>query len=169
MAEVASHQPHITILGIGNILLTDEGFGVRVIEKLFDDYVFPDNVSVVEGGVLGIHLLGTLSKADHLIVVDAVKNKQPPGTLYRLEKEELPERILMKNSLHQTDFLETLTLCQMIDKAPETIVVLGAEPEDIETHSVDLTPVVAARVDETVRRVLQELDRLGASYDKRSA
>jgi hydrogenase maturation protease len=75
----------------------------------------------------------------------------------------------MKNSLHQTDFLETLTLCQMIDKAPQTIVVLGAEPEDIVTHSVELTPVVAARVDETVLRVLQELDRLGVSYAKRSS
>ena len=169
MTEAPSDKPHVTILGIGNILLTDEGFGVRVIEKLFDEYAFPENVDVVEGGVLGIHLLGTLSKADHLIVVDAVKNKQPPGTLYRLEKEELPERILMKNSLHQTDFLETLTLCQMIDKAPETIVVLGAEPEDIETHSVELTPVVAARVEDTVEMVLRELDRLGVSYDQRSA
>jgi hydrogenase maturation protease len=169
MTELSSDQSQITILGIGNILLTDEGFGVRVIEKLFEQYDFPDNVAIVDGGVLGIHLLGTLSKTRHLIVVDAVKNKQAPGTLYRLEKEELPERILMKNSLHQTDFLETLTLCQMIDKSPETIVVLGAEPEDIETHSVELTPVVAARVDETVSGVLQELDRLGVSYQKRSA
>ncbi len=169
MTEAPSDHPQVIILGIGNILLTDEGFGVRVVEKLFDEYAFPDNVDVVEGGVLGIHLLGTLSKADHLIVVDAVKNKQPPGTLYRLEKEELPERILMKNSLHQTDFLETLTLCQMIDKAPETIVVLGAEPQDIETHSVELTPLIAARIDETVGRVLQELDRLGVTYEKRSA
>ena len=168
MTEGPTDQSQITILGIGNILLTDEGFGVRVIEKLFEDYEFPDNVAVVEGGELGIHLLGTLSKADHLIVVDAVKNKQPPGTLYRLEKDELPERILMKNSLHQTDFLETLTLCQMIDKSPETIVVLGAEPEDIETHSVDLTPVVAARLDDTVALVLRELERLGVSYEKRS-
>ena len=169
MTEASSDHPQITILGIGNILLTDEGFGVRVIEKLFDEYEFPDNVAVVEGGVLGIHLLGTLSKTDHLIVVDAVKNKQPPGTLYRMEKEELPERIVMKNSLHQTDFLETLTLCEMIDKAPQTIVVLGAEPEDIVTHSVELTPVVAGQVDETVARVLGELDRLGVSYAKRRA
>ncbi|MDJ0857232.1 MAG: HyaD/HybD family hydrogenase maturation endopeptidase [Desulfobacterales bacterium] len=169
MTEAPSDHPQITILGIGNILLTDEGFGVRVIEKLFDEYEFPDHVAVVEGGVLGIHLLGTLSKTDHLIVVDAVKNKQPPGTLYRMEKEELPERIVMKNSLHQTDFLETLTLCEMIDKAPQTIVVLGAEPEDIVTHSVELTPVVAGQVDETVARVLGELDRLGVSYAKRRA
>jgi hydrogenase maturation protease len=168
MTELLSEQSQITVLGIGNILLTDEGFGVRVIEKLFAQYEFPENVAIVDGGVLGIHLLGTLSKTRHLIVVDAVKNKQAPGTLYRLEKEELPERILLKNSLHQTDFLETLTLCQMIDETPETIVVLGAEPEDIVTHGVELTPAVAARVDETVSCVLQELDRLGVSYQKRS-
>ena len=169
MTELPSDQSQITVLGIGNILLTDEGFGVRVIEKLFEKYDFPENVAIVDGGVLGIHLLGTLSKTRHLIVVDAVKNKQAPGTLYRLVKEELPERILMKNSLHQTDFLETLTLCQMIDQTPETIVVLGAEPQDIETHSVELTPAVAGRVDEMVRCVLQELDRLGVSYQKRSS
>ena len=66
-------KPRVLILGIGNLLFRDEGFGVRVIEKLFDDYLFPDNVAIVEGGVLGIHLLGTLSRADHLIVVDAAE------------------------------------------------------------------------------------------------
>jgi hydrogenase maturation protease len=166
--ESASH-PHITVLGIGNILLSDEGFGVRVIEKLYEEYDFPDNVSVVDGGVLGIHLLGVLSEARHLIVVDAVKNKQAPGTMYRLEKEELPERILLKNSLHQTDFLETLTLCQAIDKVPQTTVVLGVEPEDITTHSVDLTPAVAARVEDMMARVIQELEMLGVTCRKRSA
>ena len=161
--------PNITVLGIGNILLTDEGFGVRVVEKLFDKYEFPDNVTLVDGGVLGINLLGVIADSQHLIVVDAVKNRQPPGTLYRLEKDELPERILLKNSLHQTDFLETLTLCQAIDKVPETTVVLGVEPEDIQTHSVELTPTVAARVDEMMDHVIQELNQLGATCRKRSA
>jgi len=169
MTDEHASQPNITVLGIGNILLSDEGFGVRVIEKLYQEYDFPDNVSVVDGGVLGIHLLGVLSEARHLIVVDAVKNKQAPGTMYRLEKEELPERILLKNSLHQTDFLETLTLCQAIDKVPQTTVVLGVEPEDITTHSVDLTPAVAARVDDMMARVIQELEMLGVNCRKRSA
>lgn len=168
MTEPQSSPPAITVLGIGNILLTDEGFGVRVIEKLYEEYAVPDNVAIVDGGVLGINLLGVIAEAQHLIVVDAVKNKQPPGTLYRLEKDELPERILLKNSLHQTDFLETLTLCQAIDKVPETTVVLGVEPEDIITHSVELTPVVAARVDDMIDRVIQELSRLGATCRRRS-
>ena len=156
----AKQPPQITVLGIGNILLTDEGFGVRVAEKLFADYTFPDHVTIVDGGVLGINLLGYMAAADHLIVVDAVKNRQPPGTFYRLESHELPCRILMKNSLHQTDFLETLTLCQALDKVPET-VVLGVEPEDIQTYGVDLTPTLQACVDEMVGWVLKELTRLG--------
>ena len=169
MTEASTTQPQITVLGIGNILLTDEGFGVRVVERLYDMYEFPDNVSLVDGGVLGINLLGVIAEATHLIVVDAVKNRQPPGTLYRLEKDELPERILLKNSLHQTDFLETLTLCQAIDKVPETTVVLGVEPEDILTHSVDMTPTVAALVDEMMDLVLRELDHLGVTANKRKA
>ena len=168
MTNPQSSRPDITVLGIGNILLTDEGFGVRVIEKLYETYEFPDNVAIVDGGVLGINLLGVIAEAQHLIVVDAVKNKQPPGTLYRLEKDELPERILLKNSLHQTDFLETLTLCQVIDKVPQTTVVLGVEPADITTHSVEMTPVVAARVDDMMDHVVAELGRLGVTCRKRS-
>ncbi|MCB2166010.1 MAG: HyaD/HybD family hydrogenase maturation endopeptidase [Deltaproteobacteria bacterium] len=167
--ESTTTAPAITILGIGNILLTDEGFGVRVVEKLSREYEFPENVSLVDGGVLGINLLGVLADTQHLIVVDAVKNKQPPGSLYRLEKNELPERILLKNSLHQTDFLETLTLCQAIDKVPETTVVLGVEPKDILTLSVELTPTVEARVDDMMDLVLRELEDLGVTAKKRSA
>ncbi len=166
--ELTTEAPAITVLGIGNILLTDEGFGVRVVEKLYSEYKFPENVTLVDGGVLGINLLGVIADTQHLIVVDAVKNKHPPGTLYRLEKNELPERILLKNSLHQTDFLETLTLCQAIDKVPETTVVLGVEPEDILTHDIELTPTVAARVDEMMALVLRELNQLGVTAQKRN-
>mgnify|MGYP000159198084 FL=1 len=169
MTDESKTKPNITVLGIGNILLTDEGFGIRVVEKLQERYEFPDNVILVDGGVLGINLLGVLADAQHLVVVDAVKNKQPPGTLYRLEKDELPERILLKNSLHQTDFLETLTLCQAIDKVPQTTVVLGVEPEDILTLSVEMTPTVAARLDDMMDLVIQELNQLGVTCRERSA
>lgn len=154
---------HILVLGVGNILLTDEGVGIRVIERLQERYEFPDNVSVVDGGVLGLSLLGIISEADHLIVVDAVKNGREPGSLCRLEGDEVPKRILAKNSLHQVDFLETLTSCQALDRAPET-VILGVEPRDIETMSIELTPTVQEKVDLLVRMVLKELDRLGVHY-----
>jgi hydrogenase maturation protease len=151
------------ILGVGCILYSDEGFGVRVIEALEERYEFPDNVLVVDGGVLGINLLGVISKPNHLIVVDAIRNKGKPGDLYRLAGDAIPERIRAKNSLHQVDFLEALTLCKALDKVPET-VILGIEPEDIETLSTELTPTTQSRVDAIIEKVLGEIKRLGGSY-----
>jgi hydrogenase maturation protease len=165
MANMVSK--HITILGIGNFLFRDEGVGVRVIQELQERYAFSDNVSVVDGGVLGLDLLGIISKADHLIVFDAVKNKERPGEMYRLAGDAIPARIRAKTSLHQVDFLEALAVCQAPDKVPET-VILGVEPEDIESFSVDLIPAVQTKVEMMIDRVLAEMDRLGAAYQKRS-
>jgi len=161
------HSPEIMILGVGCILYSDEGFGVRVIETIQERYEFPDNVLVVDGGVLGINLLGVISKPNHLIVVDAIRNKGKPGDLHRLEGEAIPERIRAKNSLHQVDFLEALTLCQALDKVPET-VILGIEPEDIETLSTELTPTTQSKVDAIIEKVLDEVKRLGGSYCEKS-
>ena len=153
----------ITILGVGNILLTDEGVGVRVVERLHGQYTFPDNVQVIDGGVLGLRLMGVIGNTDVLIIVDAVKNKQPPGTLYRLADEQVPRRVLAKQSMHQMDLPEVLALCSAIDKNPQTVVI-GVEPEDITTMDVALTPAIAAKVDDLVAMVLAELDRLGIKY-----
>ncbi|MGD8989225.1 MAG: HyaD/HybD family hydrogenase maturation endopeptidase [Syntrophobacterales bacterium] len=153
----------IMILGVGNLLFTDEGVGVRVAEALQDRYEFPENVRVVDGGTLGLNLLGIISDTDHLIVVDAVRNNGDPGTLYRLAGEEIPKRIRAKNSLHQVDLLEALTCCQALDKVPETVII-GVEPEDITTLGIELTPTVSARVEDLVNRVLEELTSLGVGY-----
>ena len=160
------NSQQIMILGVGCILYSDEGFGVRVIEKIQKNYTFPGNVTIVDGGVLGVNLLGVISQPDHLIVVDSIFNKGNPGDLYRLEGEQIPQRIRAKNSLHQVDLLEALTLCQALDKVPETII-LGIEPEDIETLSIELTLTTKAKVDKVIDLVLTELERLGGSYKKR--
>ncbi|MCP4110218.1 MAG: HyaD/HybD family hydrogenase maturation endopeptidase [Desulfobacteraceae bacterium] len=157
---------HIMIMGVGNILFSDEGFGIRVIEKIQERFNLPDNVSVIDGGVLGLNLLGVISEADRLIVVDAIRNKGEAGSLYRLEGQAIPERVRAKNSLHQIDFLETLTMCQALDKVPET-VILGVEPEDIETLSIDLTPTIQGKIDRMIEMVMSELDSLGVSYSEK--
>ncbi len=154
------------ILGVGNLLFTDEGVGVRVAEALQERYEFPDNVRVVDGGTLGLNLLGVISGADHLIVVDAVRKGGEPGSLYRLAGDEIPKRILAKNSLHQVELLEALTCCQALDKVPET-VILGVEPEDITTMGIELTPTVRAKIDDLVEAALEELTSLGGSYRRK--
>jgi hydrogenase maturation protease len=160
------YSPEVMILGIGSILFSDDGFGIQVAQRIEKEYEIPDNVLVVDGGVLGINLLGVISKPKHLIVVDTMRNKGRPGDLYRLEGDAIPERIRAKNSLHQVDFLEALTLCQAIDKVPQTVII-GVEPEDIQTLSLVLTPTVQAQVEPVIRMVLAELDRLGVSYRKK--
>ena len=153
------------ILGVGCTLYTDEGFGVRVIERIEEQYAFPENVSIVDGGVLGTNLLGVISMADHLIVVDAIRNKGNPGDCYRLYGDDIPKRIRAKNSIHQVDFLEALTLCTALDKVPDTVIV-GVEPEDIDTCSIEMSPAIRERIDPVIQMVLRELDRLGVAYTK---
>jgi hydrogenase maturation protease len=153
----------VMVLGIGCTLYSDEGFGVRVVEKMQREYEFSDKALLVDGGVLGVNLLGVISKPNHLIVVDAIRNKGNPGDLYRLAGDQIPARIRAKNSLHQVDFLEALTLCQALDHVPETVII-GVEPEDIDTMCVDLTPVTQKKVDDVIAMVLAELDRLGVQY-----
>ncbi len=156
-------KDNITILGVGNILYSDDGVGVRVVEKLEAEYNFSDEVTIVDGGVLGINLLGVISSAGRLIVVDTVLNNGAPGDIHRLNNDEIPNRILAKNSLHQVDLIEALTLCSTLDHVPETTII-GVEPEDLETLSEKLTPAVESRIPDLISGVLGEILILGGTW-----
>ena len=159
----------ITILGVGNILLSDEGAGVRVVERLQEQYEFPDNVRLFDGGVLGIKLMGIISESDHLIVVDVIRGNEKPGTLYRMEGDQIPKRVLQKDSLHQIDLLEAMTLCDVIDQSPPDIVIVGIEPKDIETMKVGLSQEIETRLNDLIDLVLEELDRLQITYKAKTS
>jgi hydrogenase maturation protease len=159
-----SHKGPVLVLGLGNILLKDEGVGVRVIERINRKFRFPPNVEVVDGGVLGLNLLGRIRDARNLIVVDAVKRGRPPGTLYRVSGEDISPRLYPKISLHQVDLIEALTICRILWGLPPT-VILGVEPQDISDWGVELTEVVAAKVDDLVQMVLLELSSLGVAWE----
>ena len=153
-------QRQITVLGVGNLLFTDEGLGIHVIERLRAEFVFPEHVSLVDGGTLGLSLLGVVSAADDLIIVDAIRKGGQPGTLYRMGGDDVPYRVRAKNSLHQVDLLETMTLCRVLDRFPEMIII-GVEPADIETMGIELTPIVASKVEPVIAMIVKELDDLG--------
>jgi hydrogenase maturation protease len=154
---------NITILGVGNTLYSDDGVGIRVVERLEREYDFPDNVLVVDGGILGINLLGVISNAGRMIVVDTVLNNGKPGDLHRLDHDEIPNRILAKNSLHQVDLIEALTLCHALDHVPQTTII-GVEPMDLTTLGEELTPEIGSKMDALIEKTLEELVRLGGSY-----
>lgn len=155
----------VLVLGVGNILLHDEGVGVRVVEKLEAEYRFSDNVHLLDGGTLGLRLLDPIIQADLVIVVDAVQNGSAPGTIYRLTADDLNKRVTFKNSIHQLDLVETLAYAEMLDSRPEAVII-GIEPSDISPWSVELTAPVAACVPTLVEQVLHEIERAGGTFQR---
>ncbi len=144
-------------------MLTDEGFGVHVVGELERLYCFPDNVDVVNGGVLGFNLLHIISETERLIVIDIIRNNGVPGTLYRIDNDDIPKRVKSKNSMHQLDFIETLTKGTALGDMPDT-VIFGVEPEDTETYGIVLTPAIEKKISPVIDMVLEELGRLDISY-----
>jgi hydrogenase maturation protease len=157
----------ILVLGVGNILLHDEGIGVRVIEDLQARYEFSDNVELYDGGTLGLRLLDPIAGTDRLIVVDAVQNGQPAGTLYRLNADDLNKRVTFKNSLHQLDLVETLAYAEVLGNRPDTVIV-GIEPADISPWGLELTEIVQSKLTELCERVLEEIRRFGGEFRTRA-
>jgi hydrogenase maturation protease len=151
----------VTVLGVGNILLTDEGVGVRVLQELMETHDFPPGVELVDGGVLGLSLMGVVEAAGRLIVIDAVNLGGAPGDLFRLTWDELTARTRYKDSLHQIDFVEVMSLLPLIGVDPPPTVIVGVQPADVETTGLALTPGVAAKVPDLTAMVLQELENLG--------
>jgi hydrogenase maturation protease len=160
-------KERIVVLGVGNILLKDEGVGVRVIEEFQRQYTVPENVRVVDGGTQGLWLLSTLEEADQLIVVDVVLGGGEPGTMYRLTKDDLPNALRFKQSAHDSDLVEALNYCALLEMGPKNVVVIGIEPADIQPFGVDLTEKIAAKVNELVLRVIDELKALGIESEKK--
>jgi hydrogenase maturation protease len=164
---MTAEKQKILVLGVGNILLKDEGVGVYVIKRLEEEYEFSDNVEVFDGGTLGLRLTDQMTCADHVIVVDCVLNNGKPGDLYRLVDEDLRLSVAFKQSMHDLDLLETLCCCEIIGQKP-TAVVIGIEPEDYQSgYGTELTETLQAKVPEMMERVLKEVKDAGGSYSPR--
>ncbi|HMK35600.1 MAG TPA: HyaD/HybD family hydrogenase maturation endopeptidase [Desulfomonilaceae bacterium] len=157
----------IVVLGVGNILLKDEGVGVRAVEEFQRTYDVPENVQIVDGGTQGLWLMSTIQQTDRLIVVDAVLGDGEPGTLYRLERKDLPKGLRAKQSAHDSDLVEALNLCELLEVGPESVVVIGIQPQDITPFGLDMTEKVAVRLPDLVLRIVEELNELGIEPSKK--
>ena len=151
-----SHQKTV-ILGIGNVLLSDEGIGVHVANELMQREL-PPEVSVVEGGTDGFRLLNVITEADRLIIVDAVRGGDKPGTIYRFDIKDVRNSPSgFKTSVHQIGILEVIDLSGLIGKTPHTTVI-GIEPKSLEM-SLELSPEIMAKVPRVIELVLEELKK----------
>jgi hydrogenase maturation protease len=149
------------VLGLGNVLLGDEGVGVRVVERLLERYDFPEGVQVMDGGNQGLYLLPYVEDATRLVVVDAVQARKPPGTLMRLTGDEIPIFLdVAKVSPHQEGLQDVLAVAMLRGCLPDEVVFWGAQVESLDV-GLELSPAVASQVDALVEKVLVELGRWG--------
>ena len=150
----------VLVLGVGNILFSDEAIGVCTVEHLQQCASLPGNVELMDGGTLGIRLMDAIMGCDLLIVVDAVLGGGEPGTLYRLEGEGLRASMSFRDSMHQTDLVDTLIYCDLAGHRPDAVVI-GMEPADYHTMEIGLTPVCQARLPDLAGKVVEELRARG--------
>jgi hydrogenase maturation protease len=156
----------VVILGIGCTLFGDQGFGVHLVHELDRRFEFSDRVLLVDGGTIGVHLVGTLAGAEQVIAIDIVRRGGAPGTLYRLDGKQIIARLKGADHVLQEAFIEALIHCRMLDDTPRALL-LGVEPVDAQAMACGLTPVLAAKVEEMIGWVLLELDGLGVEYRKK--
>ena len=158
----------IVVLGIGNLLWADEGFGVRCIEALQRRYEFADHVSLIDGGTQGLYLIQHVQEADALLIFDAIDYGLEPGTLKEVRDDEVPRFMgAKKMSLHQTGFQEVLSLAQLTEKYPKHVLLVGCQPQELEDYGGSLRPVVKAAMEEALARGVAELERWGAQPRER--
>ena len=151
---------NVLVLGLGNILLRDEGMGVRVVRRLADNYRFPPQVTLLDGGTSGMELMGPIADCDCLILVDAVRNGSPPGTLMRFDGSELDPVFRTKLSPHQIALSDVLAALRLTGEHPERVTLFGIEPGTVETGT-EPTAAVAEKEGELIAIIVKELEDLG--------
>jgi hydrogenase maturation protease len=157
----------VTVLGVGNILLQDEGLGVRAVEHLSAHYGLPEDVRVVDGGALGLNLLPLIEDTNSLLIIDAIQASQEPGALVRLEGEDISGALALKMSMHQVGLRELLAVSSLRQTLPSRLVLWGMQPASI-GWGLELSPPVAAGLGSLVEEVVGELRRWGAAVELRN-
>jgi len=148
----------VLVLGIGNLLLSDEGAGVKAVEELQNRYDCSDAVEIVDGGTSGSELLSYFDDRSHILIIDAVKTGNQPGTIVRVD--DPPAFFQKKISPHQIGLTDVLGLAAITDNLPRNITLFGIEPKQLST-GLDLSPEVARNLSRLVDMVVAELKSIG--------
>jgi hydrogenase maturation protease len=155
----------VTILGLGNILLGDEGFGVHFINRFGERYRLPEGVQAVDGGVLGLGLLSIITGTRHLIVIDTIKVKDQPGSIFRFTKQEMSLHLPPPTSAHEVEFLDVLAMAELMEECPPVVFIVVV-PKKYGTMEIGMTDVMADRFSDVEELLLKELSSLGVRPER---
>jgi hydrogenase maturation protease len=159
-------EPKVTLIGLGNILMRDEGVGVHAVRHFEEHYEIPPGLEVVDGGTSGLDLLPYIENRDQILIVDAVNFRKEPGYIGVLENQEVPALFGLKDSLHRLGLMDVLAAAQLLGVAPREICLIGIQPLAIET-GLNLTDTIQARLAPLVARILAHLQTWGLSLTPR--
>jgi hydrogenase maturation protease len=152
----------ILVLGIGNLILQDEGVGIQAIQQLEAQFEIPPEIEVLDGGTSGMELLTPISDAEQIIILDAVKTGKPAGTIVRLDNQEIPTFFRTKVSPHQVGLADVLAAATLTDSMPRNLVLFGVEPLEIDL-GMELSAPVAEQMPRLVQMIVDELKVMGVS------
>ncbi|WP_297987194.1 HyaD/HybD family hydrogenase maturation endopeptidase [Anoxybacillus sp.] len=147
----------ITVLGIGNLLYSDEGVGIHILPLLEEKLSSYEDVEVIEGSTDGMRLLGTIEETEYLAIVDAVNAGEEAGTIITLFDDEIPAYFGIKMSIHQLGFQEVLLAAKLRQTIPKQMVLFGVQPASL-ALGLDLSPVVQAQLPYVVGRVVRQIE-----------
>ena len=152
----------VRVLGVGNVLWADEGFGVRCVEVLGANWEFPECVELIDGGTLGLALIPLLQEATHVLLFDAVDHSGEPGSLVVARDDEVPRFMARdKMSLHQASMNDVLAALEMLGHKPAAFTVVGVKPVELGDYGGSLTPPVREQVPRAIEIGLAELAAWG--------
>lgn len=147
--------PRIVVVGLGNLMRTDDAVGMLAVERLKRDHQLPESVSVIEGGTLGLDLLHPLEGATHLLALDAIDAGEAPGTVLRFAGDHIANLPTSK-SVHLLGFSDLIGAMRLTDEAPQEIVVLGVQPQEI-AWGTKLTPIAEAALSKLMDAALEQI------------
>jgi len=150
----------VTVIGLGNPLMGDDGLGVYAAQRLQEEWILPPEVQVVDGGTWGMNLLPIIDEAEELLLIDAINQDMPPGTQIVLEREEIPRTLALKVSPHQIDLSEVIALAELRGTLPQRMTALGLQPERVE-FGAPLSESVERHIDHLVAMVAYQLELWG--------
>jgi hydrogenase maturation protease len=161
-----SERTSLLVLGLGNLLLEDDGIGSAAVASLDDRYTPPAGVRVLDGGTLGLSLLPYLEDADAVILVDAVKSDAAPGSLVRLDDDDVAPAVVTRLSPHQVGVADLLDGARWLDRYPRRVVLLGLVPESMEL-GFGLSPRVRSALPALVECIVEEACSLGFVFRRK--
>lgn len=158
----------VLVLGLGNVLCTDDGAGVRAVHGLLRHHLPRDDVRILDGGTLGLALLPVLEQADTVVIVDAVRvDGMAPGTIVRLEGEDVAPAVAERLSVHQIGVVDLLDGARLQGTFPGKLVLVGVVPESLGL-GLGCTQAVDEAIPALVDAVAQELSGLGFPLERRT-